>query len=365
MRQIVTFDQGKIMGAKKSNETIYRQWEILKLLPTRGRGISVQEIIERLASAGLEADESGTRTIQRDLERLSALFPLDTTSEGKKLLWKKRLDHGLFPDELSLQDALSLYLMKDFLKKSLPHQMSKTLGERIESAVQKISALAGIKTSVWHRKFRLIHNALHLEPPTIRPAILKKIQDALLGQQQIKIAYEPPQKKRFSLVLHPHYLICKGEIFYLVGQGVEVREPFLYALHRIRDVQVLEAVAHAPKENIDEYLQSRRMDFFGENKTIQLVARLHATEDFCIATILGETKLSPDQKISLDGTRLTATVTHSWELKRWLLARTHQIEVLKPAFLREEMTAHLMQSIAHYQTSTPSLKTKKRSSRKP
>jgi hypothetical protein len=59
--------KGTIMGSSKSNETIQRQWEILKIIPVTGEGISTLQILDKLIVMGFGLTPSSLRTIQRDL----------------------------------------------------------------------------------------------------------------------------------------------------------------------------------------------------------------------------------------------------------------------------------------------------------
>ena len=56
-----------------SRSTLTRQWELLKLLPPKGPGITTLELQSRLSDAGHPTTK---RTIERDLVELSRLFPL-------------------------------------------------------------------------------------------------------------------------------------------------------------------------------------------------------------------------------------------------------------------------------------------------
>ena len=67
-----------------SRSTLTRQWELLKLLPPKGPGITTLELQSLLSDAGHPTTK---RTIERDLVELSRLFPLQCNSKGMPYGW--------------------------------------------------------------------------------------------------------------------------------------------------------------------------------------------------------------------------------------------------------------------------------------
>ena len=78
----------------RSDQTLYRQWVMLTRIPRYPKKISVSEIKEILNSEGYNVD---TRTVQRDLNKLSISFPLSNDTEGRKNCW-------FWIEEASIQD---------------------------------------------------------------------------------------------------------------------------------------------------------------------------------------------------------------------------------------------------------------------
>ena len=215
----IVLDQN--MGANKSNETITRQWKILELVPARSpskKGITTKQLLHKLICAGYDLNEkSGLRTIQRDMDTLSGLFPLESEKEGKAHYWYFLKPTNLIPSDVNMEDALAISLMKDYLGKSMPLSMSEHIHDKISRSIEKLSNSACSNFSEWYKKFRIIPNSFQLQAPSIRPKVLKAIQEALLNNKKIKITYDGIKTGRSTLYLCPLYLICKIEVFYLVA----------------------------------------------------------------------------------------------------------------------------------------------------
>ena len=62
-------------------DTLYRRWQILTLIPRHGNAATTAVIADRLAATTLEA--TTLRTIQRDLEELSRIFPICNELVGR------------------------------------------------------------------------------------------------------------------------------------------------------------------------------------------------------------------------------------------------------------------------------------------
>jgi len=61
----------------RSDETLYRQWVMLSRIPRYPRKITVPELKNILEGEGYTVN---TRTVQRDLNKLSTSFPLSKSS---------------------------------------------------------------------------------------------------------------------------------------------------------------------------------------------------------------------------------------------------------------------------------------------
>lgn len=72
------------MPSHPTRHTIARQWELLKLLPHRYPGSTARQLQQALLDAGHRASK---RTVERDLQELSSLFPLYCNDKGIPYGW--------------------------------------------------------------------------------------------------------------------------------------------------------------------------------------------------------------------------------------------------------------------------------------
>nr|WP_314483695.1 WYL domain-containing protein [uncultured Pseudomonas sp.] len=72
------------MPSQSSRHTIARQWELLKLLPSRHPGMSCTQLQAALSIAGHATTK---RTVERDLVELAGLFPLQCNSQCMPYSW--------------------------------------------------------------------------------------------------------------------------------------------------------------------------------------------------------------------------------------------------------------------------------------
>ena len=95
-------------------DTLQRQWAMLRLIPREPRRISVTDIQQKLAAADFYVT---ARTIQRDLQELSALFPLTIDDRNKPYGWSWTKDGRIFDlPGMDPQTALTFRLVEKFLQ---------------------------------------------------------------------------------------------------------------------------------------------------------------------------------------------------------------------------------------------------------
>ncbi|WP_028693592.1 WYL domain-containing protein [Pseudomonas cremoricolorata] len=82
------------MPSHSTRHTIARQWQLLKLLPSQHPGTTSTHLHRALSEAG---HSTSKRTIERDLNELSALFPLRRNDQGTPFGWYLLPELDLYP----------------------------------------------------------------------------------------------------------------------------------------------------------------------------------------------------------------------------------------------------------------------------
>ena len=101
--------------SQESSKVITRQWNIIQFL-LNSKYVSTTEIEKHLKVKGIETTQ---RTIQRDLNLLETLFPLECRRDCMPFNWRwKRVEQSV--QGLSLSQALILRLVDEQLSEVLP-----------------------------------------------------------------------------------------------------------------------------------------------------------------------------------------------------------------------------------------------------
>jgi len=324
---------------------VSRQWEMLKLLPTKPPGITSRDLQEQLHKIGYNIVK---RTVERDLLDLSNPFPILCNDKGKPYGWYWDPGASANLPAITLAEALSLRLVEDLLKPLLPQAILASLQAHFNQAQTKLKTLQQDNAAAhWQDKVRHVPPALPLLPPSIDADVLDLVQQALLYDQQVEVDYETAHADKHSRqTLHPLALVQRGPITYLVATAFKYQDIRLYALHRMHNAVASDQPVKRPADfNLDTYIASGALQF-GEG-TLQLKALISAD----LADYLSETTLSKDQTLQEqdnDGYQLTATVSDSWQLRWWIRSQGAGIVVLEPVELREEVSGDLSKAIERY-----------------
>lgn len=329
------------------HHALARQWELLRLLPSRLPGITANELASRLQGNGFVVSK---RTVERDLTELSTLFGIACNDKGMPYGWYWMNGEPADLPGVSITDAISLNLIEEFLRPLVPAAMLATLEARFRQAKKKLEELsADNKAARWIDKVRYVPPALALIPPKITEGILETIQEGLLTEKQIVVRYHKPSSSTpHELILHPLGIAQRGAVTYLVATAYDYSDIRLYAAHRIEAASLRDEDAVKPTGfSLEAYVAAGALQF-GSGEQIDLTARINHT----LALILEETPLSTNQQITTEGEGLfllNASVVDSWQLRWWILSQGANIEILCPPELREKTRETLHRALAQYE----------------
>lgn len=330
-----------------NHHTLLRQWHMLRVVPRYPTKITAKQIKARLSSADFEVTE---RTIQRDLQELSEVFPLTADEREKPFGWSWQKDAPSFDlPGLGVSEALTLVLVEQHLHNFLPPSALEHLQPYFKAAANALnSAREDGGNKAWLGKVRSVPAAQPLLPPMLKEDVQGNVYEALLRDRQLKLVYRKKgERGHAEYIVHPLAVVQRGPIFYLVCTFFEYTDIRLLALHRVTSAEMGEAASKRPKGfSIDAVIASGIMGFGGEEQ-IQLEAIFKAER----AAHLFETPISKTQRLEEleDGrVRLTAIVIDTCELRWWLQGFGPNVEVVGPYALRNAIAVSSKETAAIY-----------------
>lgn len=330
------------MPAKTTRRTIARQWELLKLLPSRGVGKTAAELTQDLGALGFKVSK---RQVERDLWELYEAFHLECNETSPPYGWKWPQGASIDLPAVTLAEALSLTLVQDTLKPLLPLPLLAVLQPRFDLARRKLDRLnRDNAAATWPEKVRSVLPGQPLLPALQDEEIVETVHEGLLRDRQLDVGYLSLGAQTPTLMrLHPLGLVNRGAVSYLVATAWDYDDVRLYALHRIQHADLIQdPVRRPPGFKLDAYIDQGALQFGGEQ---QIKLRARVSDE--LEHILAETPLSGDQVLA-DHT-LTATVRESWQLTWWILSQGAGIEILEPRHLREQIRQKIGVAYAQYQ----------------
>jgi len=309
---------------------------MLQSIPRSPNKISSRHLHEKLLQNNFNID---FRSIQRDLNELSTLFP-DLQNDGYKVeigwFWTKDSKIQQIP-AIDPSMALTFKLVDQFLSELVPQSVKEVLKPYFESSEDVLNALGTDKMALWSDKVRILSRTQPLKPATINEDVLAAVYQGLFEGKQIKTQYRRGYDNQIrDYVLNPLGLVFRETAVYLVA-SIKSYEPLHYALHRFTGCELLHSLAEAPDDfKLDHVIDSGSFDYADfEDKKIRLTVIFEPVA----AKHLSESPLSDDQTMfeKRDGRiQITATVKDTRQLKWWLLGFGDQVEVMKPKRLRDE-----------------------------
>lgn len=337
------------MPRASSHQTLSRQWAILRRLTKRRPGLTAGQLKDFLDGEGFPVTK---RTVERDLVDLSAIFHLETSPGSSPVGWRWSDSASADLPGIDLMEAVSLVVVGDLLRQTLPPSLHESLRSRIEEARRKVEALEGNGLADWSQVARYVPPGFPLMPPVLQPDVLQEIEQALLEKRQLRVQYRSPSAvDSREFVMHPVALLAHGNTPYLLASLGEGSQVWQYPLQRFESAELLPDPAWRPAGfSIDEFLD-RGDAQFGAGEWIRLEARVSEH----LATVLKETPIAPDQQVRLkDGVHwLKVRVRRSWQLHFWILSQGERLTVLRPKSLRDEVRSALQRALSPYEQDTP------------
>ena len=317
-------------------DTLRRYLVLLRHLPRKRTGITASQLRDKLANEGFEVT---LRTVQRDLEKLSAVFRIcsDEGSKPRYWWWDENAPRLDIP-QMTPAEALAFHVLAAYLGHVLPPQITKDLAGYFQEAERVLDALdAG--PGAWRHKVRVLARGPRFLLPEVEESVREAVHEALLRRRRLRFSYRKRMREEWRMhEADPLGLVVRDGLFYLVARVGDHEHPALFVLHRIGEAEVLPDPVCVPEGfDLDAFIAAGELDFVVKTKHLRLEALFTKEAAFHLT----ERQLAPDQKLiparRRGWMRLRATVPDTMELRWWLLGFGDQVEVLRPKSLRQEI----------------------------
>jgi predicted DNA-binding transcriptional regulator YafY len=316
-----------------NQDSLYRQWLMLRLVPRFPQKITVQALRQSLRDESYIVTD---RTVQRDLIELSNVFPLTADIRDKPHGWSWQKDAKNFDlPGLTVNASLTLVLAEQHLSGLLPTSALEQLKPYFDAARYRLN----VEPQPHHRrswldKVRTVPSSQPLLAPEIDPLVHCVITEALLDEKQVQISYKKAGSNTpVEYRIHPLALVQRAAVIYLHVRISDYPDTRIVALHRIQSATLLDESAVYPADyKVDESIKAGTWGF-GDGETAKVTLRF---QPGC-GDHLYETPLAADQQIKvLEDKRLevTAKLVITPQFHWWLLGFGAGVEVVAPKSLR-------------------------------
>ncbi len=327
------------------SDATLRQITMLQLIPRRAPGITTEDLRRKLDDRGFSISR---RSIQRDLNRLSAAFPLQCEGEEHpRWRWIESAD-GLMAPAHDAFSALTWAIMEEHLEPLLPINVRQEARPLFASARKYLEQAPSARARRWKQRVRVIPRAFSLRPPEVPETVLEPVYQALFEGKQLDITYRSRGSDKTSTWrTHPQAMVMREGVIYL-PMTIEPYSDLCHIVsHRIHSASLLdEPVSEVEGFDLDDYIQSGAFSYV-ESGPVELKIRLDA---YAAEHIL-ESPISPDQtsRILEDGRiEFTASTIDTQQLRWWLTGFGASLEVIEPMHLREAMAEQAKAVAAMY-----------------
>jgi len=301
--------------------------------------LTVSEIAKR--------EETGIRTIYRDLEALQAAgFPLYTERVDRSNRWAF-VDTFKFkiPPPFTLTELMSLYFYKDLVRvfKGTPfHDSIDSVFKKIQSTLppQALRYLDQMQ-SVFHVGIKPYKDYAQFR------TILNQVIQAALERRRIEMVYHSLHRKEKTLrKVDPYKVWFYDGTIYLIGHCHLREEVRMFVLDRIKMLKVTDERFTIPKDfSLDDFMRHSFKVMHDELYTV----RVRISPGW--ARWVGEKIWHESQKItklSDGGLEITFRVAGLDEIKRWILSFGPEAVVLEPEKLKDMVRNDLSKNLALY-----------------
>ena len=317
-------------------DRLARFYRVMGVLESRGeQGARIEEIARQVGVS--------RRTVYRDLKALDEEMGFPLWSEGGR--WGIEGTAFLPPLKFTRAEAMAV-----FLAARLVARYADDFDPDLAGAFQK---LAGALPPVLAEHVNRTIEALAAKPQD--PDFSRHVElltQAWAERRVVQFTYDAsihdPARGSREAVVRPYYLepSLATHALYLIGLD-ETRDAIrTFKVERIGELALTPRTFEPHKGTIDQAMRSA-WDIISDQPETRVVLRFEPA----VAARVRETTWHPSEQVEVeaDGSlRWRATVAGTIEIRVWILQWGHQVEVLEPAELRDEVAAIHRVAAARY-----------------
>lgn len=329
------------------SELVMRQMAMLNLVPRSKPGISTSDIESILNDQGFKVSR---RTLQRDLERLSAIYPLVSEVQGRANYWRyaERGAQVLVPG-MDLHTALTLKLTERYLQPLIPQRVRAFLEPYYPQADQVLQNHPS-RLKSWTEKTRAISMGLPQVAPEINDEVWSVLTQSIVDQTLCEVSYQPLRRQEPKTYrISPLAIVLRGPVTYLLAVYEGYQDIRQMAMHRFSHARSLAESSVIPEGFcLDTYISEGHFGMLNGGTPAQVDLELAVTAP--MLRILREAPLSENQQVieTPAGTRVRCTLPENQDLYRWLLSHLEEVTVIAPVAVRDKVKRDLNQALERY-----------------
>lgn len=332
-----------------NNQLLLRQWTMLRMIPRAPKKIAASELLNKLEREGFEVAK---RTIERDLQSISSIFPITSDERSKPYGWSWIKDAPTLDlPGLSVSEALTLKLAQEYLTKLMPKSTFESIAPHFLAADKVLNESSGSNDLAnWTNKISTALPSQQLVAPEINAGILEMLQEALIKNKALQVTYtnqsQAINQSSSTFKIHPLGIVLRGQVTYMVCTYEGYTDPRMLAVHRVTNVNILdEESKRLAAFNLKAYVESGA---FGFNVAGSLSFKGLFTKE--AAQHLFETPLNLTQSIQLldDHYLVSAIIQDTLQFRWWLLGFGKNLVVQEPKALALWMKENADEMHQHY-----------------
>jgi len=317
--------------------------EVYQLLPNPPARITTKQLHEKLSSG------KTLRTIPRMLNDLESVGLALKSHSGNTNYWSRPTQIQSLDHMMSTQQAFAIKTSEPYLDDIIPASLRSEFDRLFQQASKVLDKQKD--KAPWQDKFELRPPEFPITREKIDPNVREIILKAVLDEEAIQVKYKRPGREPNWRIVYPYGVVLSKTSQYLVGAGLATFEDdqaylgdgnvttdniHAYAMHRIMEVKsssqpFVRVSDFNLRQLADSGVTNWRINF--QDIDVSLIAK-GATARILANAELHNSTVTPRD----DGTTLFKfTTPFTYQFVRWCIAHGHQIQLLGPQVLLDEV----------------------------